>query len=222
VPLRALLLDFDGLICDTERAARRSWEELYGERGVSFPPGLWATMVGRPEGEATAIADLSGRLGEPLDAAVIARRRRRKDALCRQEPLRPGVAELLTAAAGLGLAVAVVSSSSLPWVQSHLVRLAVRDRVDVLVTGDDAARPKPAPDLYRVALARTGVTACEALAFEDSPIGIRAARAAGVRCIAIPGSAGDRDELRAADAVLDSLVAFTLDAAPGPPATVTR
>lgn len=211
MPIRALLLDFDGLVCDTEAAARRSWDELYRERGLAFPPRLWAQMVGRADGEAIAVADLARRIGRPVDAAMRAQRRRRKAALCSQEPLRPGVDELTAAAGRLGLTVAVVSSSSLAWVQSHLVRLGIRDRIHVVVTGDDVARPKPAPDLYRAALARTGVPAADALAFEDSATGIRAARAAGVRCVAVPSSAGDRDALRAADVVLDSLLTFSLD-----------
>lgn len=210
--IRALLLDFDGLICDTERAARRSWDELYRELGLSFPSTLWAAMAGRPSGEKTALADLSDRLGSPIDAATRERRQRRKLALCELEPLRPGVAELTVATARLGLTLAVVSSSPLDWVHAHLVRLGIRERFDILVTGGDVARPKPAPDLYRVALARSGVPAAGALAFEDSPIGVQAARAAGVRCIAVPSSAGSRHDLQAADLVLDSLASLPLDA----------
>ena len=210
VPIRALLLDFDGLICDTERAARRSWEELYGEFGLRLGPQVWARMAGRADGESTAIADLSGRLGGPLADATRAERRLRKAALCEREPLRPGVRTLIAAAADRGITVAVVSSSSRTWVEGHLHRLGVRDEIAVVVCGEDAARPKPAPDLYHVALARTGVSRGEALAFEDSPVGVRAARAAGVRCVAVPGTAADRGELRDADAVVDSLEGFTL------------
>jgi HAD superfamily hydrolase (TIGR01509 family) len=212
VQVRALLFDFDGLICDTERAARRSWQELYHELGLSFPPALWAAMVGQPDGETTALADLSRRLDEPLDDATRTRRRERKFALCQLEPLRPGVAELMTAAGGVGLTLAVVSSSPFAWVHTHLVRLGIQERIDIVITGDDVARPKPAPDLYWAALERSAVPAADALAFEDSPIGVRAASAAGVRCIAVASAVGNRHELLFADMVLDSLASLTLEA----------
>jgi beta-phosphoglucomutase-like phosphatase (HAD superfamily) len=81
----------------------------------------------------------------------------------------------------------------------HLDRLGVADDFAVVVTGDDGLPPKPAPALYLRALAALGVSASEALAFEDSPTGVRAAAAAGVRCVAVPSEAGPRSELEAAD-----------------------
>jgi HAD superfamily hydrolase (TIGR01509 family) len=212
MPVRALLLDFDGLICDTERAARKSWEELYREVGLTFPAHAWRRMAGRRDGEAVALADLAARLGRPVDAATRDRRRRRKAALAAREPLRPGVAELTSAAVDQGLTLAVVSSSSAAWVYGHLARLGVYDRFEVVVTGDDVTAHKPAPDAYRLALARTQVWPAEAVAFEDSPAGVRAARAAGVRCVAVPSGAGDRRELAGADLVLESLLDYGVDA----------
>ncbi len=212
--LRGLLLDFDGLICDTERAARRSWEELYGEFGLAFPPDVWARMAGRADGELVAVADLSRRRGILVDAAVRARRLRRKQALCDEEPLRPGVAELIAAAAQRGLTLAVVSSSPLGWVCGHLTRLGVRDSFAVLVTGDEPGRRKPAPDLYCLALLRTGLTAAEVIAFEDSQVGVQAATAAGLRCVAVPNAAASDADLQTAGLVLDSLASYVLDAGP--------
>jgi putative hydrolase of the HAD superfamily len=210
--LRALLLDFDGLVCDTERAAYRSWEEMYGELGLVFTPRLWARMMGRVDGEAAAIADLGHRLGRPVDTGLVFQRRLRKWELAHQEPLRPGVADLLDAARTRGLALAVVSSSTRSWVDSHLHRLGVRDRFSVVVTGDDVAAHKPAPDSYLTALAALDLPAADALAFEDSATGVRAACAAGLSCVAVPGLVGDRTGLDAADLLLDTLAGTTLDA----------
>lgn len=210
--MRALLLDFDGLICDTERAARQSWEELYQMHGLTFPPQLWAEMMGCEQGEIRAVTDLSARLDRPVDAAMRAYRLARKVALCQQEPLRPGVAALLAAARRRDLTLAVVSSSARDWVEGHLVRLGIRERFDAVVTGDEVNRPKPAPDLYHLALMRTGMRAEEALAFEDSPTGVRAARSARIRCVAVPGSVGDHNNLGAADLVVPSLAAYRIDA----------
>jgi HAD superfamily hydrolase (TIGR01509 family) len=216
MPVRGLFFDFDGLICDTERAARRSWEELYGEVGLVFPPEVWARMHGRPDGETVAAADLARRLHRPVDRALLARRLDRKGVLSRREPLRPGLAELTAAALRHGLTLAVVSSSSSAWVRSHLTRLGVLDRFAAVVTGESARWHKPAPDLYRLALVRTGLRPGEVVAFEDSPAGVRSARAAGLRCVAVPSSVGGHADLSVADTVLDSLAGYPVETAGGP------
>ena len=187
MPLRLLLFDFDGLLCDTERAAHRSWDEVYARLlGHGLPDRVWAAMAGRSDGEAVAVADLSARLGHPFGEVARAARLRRKRELCAAEQERPGVTALLDAGRAAGLGLGVVSSSPLNWVDSHLVRLGLRHRFDWLVTGDDSRRHKPAPDLYRLALHRAGVPAAEAMAFEDSESGCGPPRRPG--CTASPSA----------------------------------
>jgi HAD superfamily hydrolase (TIGR01509 family) len=199
----ALFFDFDGLICDTESAARESWRELYTESNVDFPDSVWQVMMGDSGGERIALADLAARRGRAVSPAERAWRQARKSALADAEPLRPGVASCLAGATEAGIVLAVVSSSSLAWVGRHLDRLGVRRWFDFLVTGDLTSRHKPAPDLYRIALRTAKTTAESAVAVEDSVTGVRAARAAGLRCVAVPGSAGRHQDLSAADLVLD-------------------
>jgi HAD superfamily hydrolase (TIGR01509 family) len=212
--VRGLFLDFDGLICDTERAARRSWDDAYRELGLVFPASVWEQMAGRPDGEEVALVDLSRRLGGPVTDAVRSRRRLRKQELSAAEPLRPGVAALITGAARRGLTLAVVSSSSRAWVSGHLLRLGVLDRFPVIVCGDDVFRRKPAPDGYYLALRRTGLTADQVIAFEDSVSGVQAAQAAGLRCVAIPNGASGATGLIHGPLVLSSLERYRLDVAP--------
>jgi HAD superfamily hydrolase (TIGR01509 family) len=204
--IRACLLDFDGTICDTERAAYRSWALEYARSGLDFPLPLWHAMTGRPEGEELAWADLAAKAGP--EATVRERRAARAEAklrLCLREPLRPGVARLLRAAAEAGVALAVVSSSGRDWVERHLNRLGVAQCFVALVTGGGDVATKPAPDLYLRALAELRVAAAGALAFEDSPTGIRAAAAAEIRCVATPSEFGPRSGLELAEWVLESL-----------------
>jgi HAD superfamily hydrolase (TIGR01509 family) len=208
----AVFFDFDGLLCDTERAAFRSWAELYEELGYAFPARVWREMVGRSTGAAVAIADLTGRLGSPPEPDLLAWRLSRKNELAAAEPLRPGVDALLRESAARGLPTAVVSSSASGWVGGHLERLGISDRFAVVVTGDQVPRHKPAPDLYLAALARTGAAAGDVLAFEDSATGVAAARAAGLFCVGVPGSVGRRD--LDADLVLGELTEFAFDAVP--------
>jgi HAD superfamily hydrolase (TIGR01509 family) len=209
--VKALFFDFDGLVCDTESAARRSWEELYTRLGQALPAPVWARMAGRSNGHEIATLDLGTRVGRPVTEAELAWRSARKQELSNAEPLRPGIADLIGAARERGLRLAVVSSSSAAWVRPHLARLGILDHFDPVVTGDDEQRHKPAPDLYFRALSITGVAAAEVIAFEDSPSGVAAATAAGLRCVAIPnGAGGDPADLNQATVVVPTLVGFDL------------
>ncbi|MFJ2742612.1 HAD family hydrolase [Streptomyces sp. NPDC087440] len=210
-PPQALFFDFDGLICDTESAAHRSWQELYAEHGLSFPDTLWSAMVGRADGEALAANRLAQLLDGADTTALVARRRRRKRELCDAEPLRPGVRALLESARADGVPAAVVSSSPYAWVAPHLDRLEVRHLFAFLVTGDLTERHKPHPDLYESALrGLEGPPSGAVVAFEDSATGVRAARAAGVYCVAVPNGVGSAADLAHADAVLPSLTHYEL------------
>jgi HAD superfamily hydrolase (TIGR01509 family) len=202
---QALFLDFDGVVCDTERAARRSWEELYAVSRVKLPEEIWTRMMGSSNGAEIARRYLADRRGVEVRREELTWRLGRKQALADQEPLRPGVADLVTNAVRLGIPVAVVSSSPASWVEPHLARLGLRRMVSFAVTGDEVLRTKPAPDLYLLALARADMAADQVLAIEDSAPGIRAAKLAGVRCVAFPNQSGALRESLGADVMLESL-----------------
>ncbi|WP_242891022.1 HAD family hydrolase [Actinomadura litoris] len=204
--IRALFFDFDGVICDTERAARHSWDELYLRFDLEFPARVWAAMAGHAGGQELAVADLSERLGRPLTAAEAAWRLDRKRRLAEEEPLRPCVAAILAADAARDLYLAVVSSSPPHWVIGHLDRLGVRGRFDLVVTDDGRTPRKPAPDLYLRALADAGLAAESVIALEDSAPGVAAACAAGLRCVAVPNSVTGPAGLTVADRILDPAV----------------
>ncbi|MFD4371325.1 HAD family hydrolase [Streptomyces sp. NPDC058486] len=201
MPQPFLLLDFDGVVCDTERAALLAWQDLYDRLGVPLSADVRAAMLGNSAGARVALADLADRLGRPVGDAEWAWQRRRRTTRCAAAPARPGVERLLATTER----AAIVSSSPAAWVEDHLARLGLRHRFAFLVTGDDTDRHKPAPDLYLLALERAGVTAAEALAVEDSPTGVHAARAAGLRCVAVPWEPGGAATLTGADTVLTGL-----------------
>jgi HAD superfamily hydrolase (TIGR01509 family) len=207
--VRALLFDFDGLILDTELASRAGWELLYRDHGHELPPEQWATVVGTTHAPFDPMAHLEELVGEPLDRETLNERRYTHEiALIEAEELRPGITEYFTVARERGLKRAIVSSSPRTWVDMHLERLEEAVGWDAICTADrDPARAKPAPTLYLEALDLLGVTAAEAVAFEDSPNGVLAAKAAGIFCVAVPNEV-TRDlglEEAGADLVLDSL-----------------
>jgi HAD superfamily hydrolase (TIGR01509 family) len=207
--VRAFLFDFDGLILDTELASRAGWQLLYREHGHELPTDLWATLVGTTHAPWDPMAHLEELVGEPLEREALNERRYAHEiALIEAEELRPGIAEYLAAARQHGLKRAIVSSSTRRWVDMHLARLEEATGWDAICTADrDPARAKPRPVLYLEALDQLEVTAGEAVAFEDSPNGVLAAKAAGVFCVAVPNEVTRELGLEeaGADIVLDSL-----------------
>ena len=213
MPVRALLFDFDGLILDTETASRAGWQWLYREHGHELPPEKWALMVGTVDGW-----DIWGHLeelvGGPLDRTAWDERRYAHElTLLEAEELRPGIADYLGAAERLGLKRAIVSSASRRWIDMHLARLERAVGWDAIVTADhDPERAKPRPTLYLEALEALGVEPGEAVAFEDSPNGAAAAKAAGIFVVGVPNAVtADYGLDESADLVVESLAELPPD-----------
>jgi HAD superfamily hydrolase (TIGR01509 family) len=212
VAIRGLLFDFDGLLVDTETPSRLVWEELYREHGHELPQDQWATLVGTIGAPFDPFGHLEELVGRPLDEETLTTRRRaRERELTDLEELRPGVEEYFAEAERLGLKTAVVSSSDDEWIERHLGRLGRLEGLDTIVAANgDTRRAKPRPDLYLDALDRLGLAAREALAFEDSPNGVTAAKAAGLVCVAVPNPITATLALDDADLVLESLAEVPL------------
>jgi HAD superfamily hydrolase (TIGR01509 family) len=200
-----LLFDFDGLLVDTETPSLASWQELYREHGHELPLDRWATLVGTVGGwdPYETLETLVG----PVDRDELhSRRLARELELAEVEQLRPGVLDYLGEARARGVRTAIVSSSSRTWIDRHLGRLERAGDFDAIVTADhDAERAKPRPTLYLEALRVLGLEAQDAVAFEDSTNGIRAAKAAGLFCVAVPNGVTASYALDEADVVVSSL-----------------
>jgi HAD superfamily hydrolase (TIGR01509 family) len=210
--IRALLFDFDGLLVDSETPAYAAWQEAYREHGRELALESWAQAIGTIDGF-DPVADLEESLGRTLDrTAVEAAVRTRELAAAQAQPLRPGVVEYLARARELDLHVAIVSSASHRWITEHLERLETADGWACIVAANhDVNRAKPLPVLYLEALETLGVGAAEAIAFEDSPNGVSAAKAAGIFCVAVPNSVTAQLDLSHADLRVESLEAVQLD-----------
>jgi beta-phosphoglucomutase-like phosphatase (HAD superfamily) len=183
--LRALLLDFDGTLVDTESTVLASWLHLYEHAGHELDLDRWLDTVG---GDVEARYEaLAGLVGDDFDMAAGRRLRRTFElGLVGDLPLREGFGELLDRAAAARLRLAVVSSSPAEWVCGHLERLGLVERFELIVTREDALRAKPHPDLYLVALERLGLPAEAALVVEDAANGVAAAHAAGLEAVVVP------------------------------------
>ena len=196
----AVLFDNDGLLLDTEVLWTRAETRLFARFGVTFTMDHKREMIGTSMRESEAIIErqlkLPGQgaaLMDELHELVM------EEALRGVDPM-PGAVELVDA---LSIPFGVASNSPRPFVERVLEVSGLRDRFEVVLSADDVARPKPAPDLY-VELARAlGADAGACVALEDSPTGVAAARAAGAFVIGVPSLEGV--VLEGADLVAESL-----------------
>jgi HAD superfamily hydrolase (TIGR01509 family) len=208
--IELVVFDFDGLILDTELPAFRCWQEIYADHGCELPFETWAACIGTAGGF-DPYGDLAERSGRAVDrVAVRARESSRVAELIAGAPPLPGVRDYLEAAGGLGVRLAVASSSSRDWVAGHLDRLGLLGRFHALKCSDDVVRVKPDPGLYRAVLDDLGVAPHRAVALEDSPNGIAAAKGAGLFCVAVPNALTGRLVLDGADLRISSLTDLPL------------
>jgi HAD superfamily hydrolase (TIGR01509 family) len=206
--IKAFLFDFDGVIADTEVPTFESWRQVYAEYGVELALDDWLPAVGSgssTSGAFDAVGHLERLLAQPVDReAVIARRAQRKEELYARAALLPGVSKMLRSARERGVKTAVVTRNRDERVKRHCKLHGLHHRWDALV----CANADPTCDkaeLYRHALDVLDVAAHEALAFEDSPSGVQAAKRAGVTCVAVPNEVTRGADFQEADVVLASL-----------------
>lgn len=208
--LKALFIDFDGTILDTESPEVESWRDIFREHGLEYPDEHWKFCIGRG-------ADLILEQPEALLRRMLGRdvdvwgQKERVLAMIEQQPVRPGVESLMAECKEAALPIVVVSSSKRNWVSGYLVKRDLNRFVTGIVCADDVSRPKPFPDLYLEAMARFRVTCPEAMTIEDSPNGIAAAKAAGLVVLATPNMLTVQLDLSAADFIEPDLEHLRLD-----------
>ncbi|WP_116206863.1 HAD family hydrolase [Amycolatopsis circi] len=208
---RALIFDFDGTLADTEAAVLQSWQETFAGHGVELPMDTWHAVIGTHRLAATMFKLLAEHVADLDPETLRPAMRARVDELLAEDGPREGVLAYLDEAAARGLALGVASSSSGTWVHGQLERLGLSSRFTAVETGD-RHKPKPDPDTYLAALRTLGVTAEEALAFEDSPHGVSAAKAAGITTIAVPNPITAPLDFAKADQVLPNFTTTPLTA----------
>jgi HAD superfamily hydrolase (TIGR01509 family) len=211
--IQAVVFDFDGLMVDTEGPIFRAWQRIYQERGQELPLERWLTIIGTASGPFDPVMDLAERTGQQLDSEELRALERLyyREATALQQ-LLPGVDHYLHDARRLEIKVAIASSSGRTWVTEHLDRFGIGQHFDAIVCREDVTRTKPDPELYQAALRALQVNPDAALALEDSRNGIRAAKAAGLFCVAIANPLTASMDLSQADLRLPSLDALSLRA----------
>ncbi|MFD0580446.1 HAD family hydrolase [Dactylosporangium darangshiense] len=167
--IEGLIFDFDGLLMQTETTLLECWRTEWAHHGLRLDETTFFADHGGDTSE-QHYADLAAAVGPAYDrAASHARRLAHRDLLHQTLDLAPGMRAWLDEAAGLGLPLAVASSSPRHWVHGHLNRRGELDRFAVRACGDEVTGHKPDPSVYLLALTRLGIPAARAVAFEDTP-----------------------------------------------------
>lgn len=215
--LYGLIFDVDGLIANTEpvnaKVTIRVFEDIFGVRGVRAED--FAAGIGRgAEAFVRAGADVRriDLTDEQVAQAVQLRERYLIDTIGEEGvPAFAGVRELIGAAlARPDCRLAIATSASLELSRAILESTGVPYARMAYVSGSDVTRKKPDPQVFLLAAERIGIEPARCVVFEDAPSGVRAAKAAGARCVAVTNSA-PAEQLAPADIVCDSLEQITLD-----------
>lgn len=206
-PIKAIVFDFDGLILDTETTDYKAWQAMYRAHGVELPLSMWLPIIGDATQDFSIDQHLAELVGKPIDRVELRKRQRAlhlemlKDAV----PM-PGVEDYIHTAKRLGIRIGVASGSRRSWVVDGLDRLGLLDHFETVVCRDDVGgKAKPDPAAYLAAVEHLGTRADQSIALEDSPPGVKAAKSAGLFCVAVPGPMTKNHSFHEADMRLDSL-----------------
>lgn len=206
--LRAVILDLDGTMIDSEALQSKSLEMLlrrYGKTPQYRENGL-IQIVGLKAKDNISLLQELQRLPGDLNSLVEERRRYYRQLLEEEGiTVMPGVQEVITLAKKHGLKTAVASNSHKNTIITILKKIGLFDEFDVIVGADDVERTKPFPDMYFKTAQLLGVNPSECLVFEDTETGVTAAKDADMYVIAVPSPYTQHHDFSRADKVIDSL-----------------
>lgn len=182
---RGVIFDMDGVLIDSGAHHRDAWRLLLGDIGVEPPPEYWRLTIGRPAEEAVPL--LLGRSVEREEAVALAARKRELYTQLIGRGMLPirGAPAFVAALAAQTVPRAVATSASRRDVDTLLGAIGLLRYFETVVTAEDVQWGKPNPEVYLKAAAGLGLAPRTCLVFEDSLVGVHAARNAGMRVIGL-------------------------------------
>lgn len=188
---RGLIFDCDGTLADTMPAHYRAWAATLQRHGIHFSERRFYELGGMPSHRIAAL--LAGEQGVAADAERVAHE---KEAAFLEfvDAVQPVAAVVEVARRHRGaLPLAVASGGFRPVISQILTRLGILDWFDAIVTAEDTARHKPEPDVFLEAARRLGVPPIACVVYEDTDLGLEAARRAGMRGVDVRPMYANRD-----------------------------
>lgn len=215
MPKTTLMFGSIGSVAETSDIQRRAYNTALKEAGIAWAwdRDTYSELLKQAGGK-ERLGNLGAATGADLSPAQIDGIHRRKTEIACAEivatptPLRPGVADLLRLAKSRGMKLAFVTTTYPPNIDAIFAAAGDAfsvDDFDTVVSRDQVAHGKPAPDAYRVALETLGVEAKDVLAIEDTAVSVMAAKRAGIDVVATPGELTAGQDFWQADLVVPSL-----------------
>jgi len=184
--MQAVIFDLDGLMINSEDLSLAAWHQILLPYGKRLTDEDYSILIGM-DSQASA-SHIIRVTGVPLAWEALAREHweRLLTLIDRELSPKPGLLALVDDLVKRGYPLAVASNSPIDYVERALTTIGVRGAFDCVVGRDHVAHGKPAPDVYLAAAAGLGADPPRCLALEDSPAGMQAALAAGMRCVVVP------------------------------------
>lgn len=200
-----MIFDVDGVIVDSEPLSMTIIAEIIGEHGGHVTPALLAGLAGVNLTEALKVA--AAHSGRALDPGALYRsyQERYLPRLRASAVPTPGLRTLVTALNGASVPIGLASSSSLAEIDVVVHALRIGPMLAAIASADEVSRPKPAPDVYHLAIKRLGTGPDGVVAIEDSATGMASANAAGLVCVGIRTAFTQAHDLGKATLLVNSL-----------------
>lgn len=209
--IKAIILDFDGTIIDTETAWYIAFRDAYKEYDVNLTLETYSQCLGTSLQTFNPYTYLNTHYNQSIDLDQFRKSvKERHEQLMEKETIRPGILPLLKEAKSNGLKIGIASSSERAWIDSYLQLLGIKSYFDYYCTADTVQKVKPDPELYLQALEKMNIRPEEAIAIEDSPNGARAAVAANIPTVVIKNKISTLLPFGEGHVTIDSLANYDL------------
>lgn len=207
---QAVIFDMDGVLTDSEHLISQAAVAMFRERGLGVRPEDFHPFIGT--GETRYLGGVAEKYRFPLDLA--AAKTRTYELYLELVPAAlhafPGATDLVRTCRAAGLKTAVASSADRIKIDANLHKIGLPpEGWDAIVTGEDVEHKKPAPDIFLAAARKLGLETVACVVVEDAVNGVQAAKAAGMRCIAVAQSF-PADRLGQADLVRERILQVTM------------
>lgn len=209
--IKAILFDMDGVIVDSEPLHLLAYQKFFSSYDIGYTANDNAEFLGTKDTwMANVLIDRYG-LKETAAELVKIKEDNLLHLIKESAEARPGLYDILDRAAAKKIPMAVASSATIPTINLVIDTLKIRHYFQALASGDEVQHGKPAPDVFLLAAKRLDAAPENCLVIEDTLNGIRAAKAAGMHCVAIPCEETKHQDHSEADIRLCSLEEVDLE-----------
>ena len=210
--LEAVIFDMDGVIVDSEPWHLEANFELYEELGFTLSREDYATFIGKTNSEMWVFLKSKFALPQSLPELFQRQVQKKIQLLQKHEDgLIKGVLPLLNTLREKGIPIGLASSSPLEYIETILKKYQIAEYFQAVVTGEEMANGKPAPDIFLHTAGLLGVKSENCVVIEDSENGVKAAKAGAMKCIGFKNINSGGQDLSLADRIVDSLEEISID-----------